>query len=219
MSQRTDIIDGSQAFGRNRGLIYTKRCGWIDLGHADPEGPRELWTKILHEQTEERTEQGFFRIRYHQEMRTTKFNITVGAGIRKKYDIKKNLTPIDAKSVALAIFLDTSHAFESMQTRWPFRLKTDSGYSAEDLVSNLISFYRTLNPHIDYLKICQPVSKDIALQIWDRYGALGTNKNHTHLPFLYPIPPAQGGPMCGTLPPELNTIIPATPGTLFKEAQ
>ncbi|QEW07378.1 DUF4056 domain-containing protein [Nitrincola iocasae] len=217
MSKRTDIIDGSLAFSQNTGLIYTRRCGWIDLGHARPKGPRDLWTKMLHEQTEEGAEQGFFRVSYNQEMRLSKFKITIGAGVRKKYDIKKNISPNEAKSIALAIFLDASHTFESMQSRWPYSWTTDSGYSAEDLVSNLISFYRALNPHIDYLQICQPVSKDIALQIWDRYGAVGNNKNHTLLPFLYPIPPDQGGPVCGVLPPELSTITPAKLGPLFKE--
>ncbi len=37
MTSRMDIIDGAQASGRKYGLIYTKKCGWIDLGHANPE--------------------------------------------------------------------------------------------------------------------------------------------------------------------------------------
>lgn len=134
----------------------------------------------------------------------------------------------DKKSVALAIFLDVSHAFESMQSRRPFRWVTDSGYSAEDLVSNLIGFYRAINPQVPYIQLCQPVSKDLALQIWDKYGAVGSNKNYTTKPFIYPVPPpqilhplpiAQRGPMCGILPPELNTIKPAESGVLFMEAK
>jgi hypothetical protein len=35
MSERKDIIDGKLAKGRKYGLIYTKKCGWIDLGHAN----------------------------------------------------------------------------------------------------------------------------------------------------------------------------------------
>ena len=43
MTKRTDIIDASIASGRKYGLIYTKRCGWVDLGHANPEGAGLLW--------------------------------------------------------------------------------------------------------------------------------------------------------------------------------
>jgi hypothetical protein len=48
MSKRDDIVDGAEAYGgdgtiRKYGLIYTSECGWIDLGHANPEGkPFEL---------------------------------------------------------------------------------------------------------------------------------------------------------------------------------
>jgi hypothetical protein len=83
----------------------------------------------------------------------------------------------------------------------------------------LIGFYRAINPNISYVQILQPVSKDLALQIWDNYGAVGSIKNYTPTPFIYPIPPAHGWPMCGILPPALNTIKPATPGVLFKEVR
>lgn len=106
-----------------------------------------------------------------------------------------------------------------MQSGWPFRWATNSGFSAEDIVSNWIGFYRAVNPNVPYLQILQPTSKEVAFQIWDRYGAVGSNKNHSTTPFLYPIPPAHGGPMCGIMPPELNTIKPATPGVLFKEVR
>ena len=49
MTSRSDIIDSAQAVGRKYGLIYTKKCGWIDLGHANPDGPdgaKNLWKRI-----------------------------------------------------------------------------------------------------------------------------------------------------------------------------
>jgi hypothetical protein len=45
MTNRSDIIDGSGAIGRKYGLIYTKKCGWIDLGHANPEGAIHFGSK------------------------------------------------------------------------------------------------------------------------------------------------------------------------------
>lgn len=218
MTSRSDIIDGSQAIGRRYGLIYTRRCGWVDLGHANPDGPdgaKSLWDSILNEKDEGSEKPEFFRIKYRQMMG----NKYIQMGLQRKYDIRKGININDKKSVALSIFLDVSQAFESLQSGWPYRWATNSGYSAEDLVSDLISFYQAINPSVPYVKIFQPVSKDLALQIWDRYGPVGSNKNCSATPFLYPVPPAQGGPICGMIPPELNTIKPAKPGVLFTEAK
>jgi hypothetical protein len=138
MTSRLDVIDGSQAFGRKYGLIYTKKCGWVDLGHANPEGVKGLWNKILNEKDEGSSNQEFFRISYQQMMGGKHIKV----GVLKKFDIKKKINTSDKKSVALSIFLDVSHTFESVQSGWPFRWGTNSGYSAEDLVSNLIGFIR-----------------------------------------------------------------------------
>jgi hypothetical protein len=218
MTSRSDIIDGSQAIGKKYGLIYTKRCGWVDFGHANPDGPdgaNNLWDKILNEKDEGSGESEFFRITYKQLMG----NKYIKMGIQKKYDIRKGIDVNDKKSVALSIFLDVSNEFESMQSGLPFRWVTNSGFSAEDLVSNLIGFYRAVNPSVQYVQMFQPVSKNLALQIWDRYGPVGNNKNYSTAPYLYPVPPTQGGPMCGILPTELNTIKPARPGILFIEVK
>lgn len=218
MTSRSDIIDGTEAAGKRYGLIYTKKCGWVDLGHANPDGPdgaKMLWDKILKEKDEGGSQPGFFRITYRQMMG----NKHVKMGIKKIYDIKTGISESDKKSVALAIFMNVSHSFESLQSSWPIRLLTNSGYSAEDLVSNLIGFYRAVNPSVPYIQIFQPVNKDAALQIWDKYGPVGVNKNFTLTVFLYPVPPARGGAMCGMLPAELRKIKPANSGTLFVSIQ
>lgn len=137
-------------------------------------------------------------------------------GIQKKYDIKKKLSESEKKSVALSIFLDVSHAFESLQAGFPFNLVTDSGFSGEDLVSDLIGFYRAVNPGGNYIRLCQPVRKEIALKIWDTYGPVGNNKNHSTSPYLYPIPPNTGRITRGRLPPFLNTIKPVKEGELYQ---
>lgn len=156
-------------------MIYTRRCGWVDLAHANPDGAIKLWDSIVNERDEGSDKPGYFRIKYKQLMG----NKHIKLGVQRVYDIKKGLNTSDKKSVALSIFLDVSDAFESMQSGWPFRWATNSGYSAEDLVSNLIGFYRAVDPRIPYVQVCQPVSKDLALQIWDTYGEVGSNKNLT----------------------------------------
>lgn len=60
----------------------------------------------------------------------------------------------------------------------PFCWVTNSGYM-QRIWFNLISFYRAINPNIPYIQIFQPVSKELAFQIWDKYGAVGNNKNYT----------------------------------------
>ncbi|MDQ2697089.1 MAG: hypothetical protein M3Z21_17265 [Pseudomonadota bacterium] len=95
---------------------------------------------------------------------------------------------------------------------------TNSGYSAEDLVSNLIGFYRAVYPWRDYIGICKPVFIDQSLAIWDGYGAVGDNKNKQFDPVIYPNPLTQCGiPFQGKLPAELNTIKPAVIGDKFKK--
>lgn len=88
MTSRSDIIDGTQAAGRRYGLIYTRKCGWVDLGHANPEGrdgAKMLWNKILNEIDEGGGTTGFFRISYRQMMG----NRIIKVGKQKRYDIKK----------------------------------------------------------------------------------------------------------------------------------
>lgn len=216
MTTSSDIIDGSLANERRYGLIYTKKCGWIDLGHANPNGAMALWNKINLELDEKGSGSGYYRISYSQMMG----NRYVKIGIRKRYDIKKGITIQQKKSVALSIFLNVSKEFETMQGNWLFRKFTNSSFSAEDLVSNLVGFYRAVEPGKPFIQICEPVSKDIALRIWDKYGAVGSNKNYTTIPYVYPISDfSLSGPMCVSLPKALNTIKTAKQGELFIEVK
>jgi hypothetical protein len=43
MSKREDILDGTEILNlmKKYGLIYTCNCGWIDLGHLNPENKRK----------------------------------------------------------------------------------------------------------------------------------------------------------------------------------
>lgn len=42
------------------------------------------------------------------------------------------------------MMLTVAKRFESMQASFPFNLVTDSGFSGEDLVSDLLGFYRVV---------------------------------------------------------------------------
>lgn len=223
MTKRSDIVDGIQASNLKYGLVYTKKCGWVDLGHANPVGgASELWDQIKNEKGDlpakagKAAKAGYYRIHYSQGFGKPYFKIKFG----KTFDIKKGLNIEEKKSVALAIFLDISEHFETIQGNWFWGKLTDSSFSAEDLVSNLIGFYRAIEPEKPFLQICEPVSKKEALRIWDTYGAVGSNKNYRTTPYIYPLDESKNhGPMSSSLPPAFNTIQPAKPGTLFYQVK
>ncbi|MEL0649267.1 DUF4056 domain-containing protein [Pseudoalteromonas agarivorans] len=216
MTKRSDIIDGSSANAAKYGLIYTKKCGWVDLGHANPAGAEDLWNKVKSEVNENGTKSGYYRISYSQKMGNKHLKV----GVRKVYDIKKGNSLANKKSIALTIFLDVSKEFETMQGNWLFSKFTNSSFSAEDLVSNLIGFYRAVEPNKEYISICEPVSKNIALAIWDKYGAVGDNKNTTTIPYIYPLPDSSRAKTLRTpLPLAFNSITPVKQGVLFREVK
>lgn len=222
MAGRKDIVDGSVAETAEKGIVYTKRCGWIDLGHAIPSGAKKLWESIRGEKGEstywdqnsvkKKTCDGFV-ITYGQYME--KYGVSVG--VWKMYKIKKNLTFQQKKSVALSIFIQVSLGFEFFQSSWPYVNFTDSGFSGEDMVSDLISFYRAVEPGKRFIEMSEPVSKKVAQDIWDRCGEIGKHKNKTIQPLLFPFNGKGTMPSRGSLPYFLNTVKPVKPGKYHKE--
>ena len=232
MSKREDIIDPAAAEKVRYGLVYTERCGWIDLGHASPQGEHgatAFWTRLKNTQTDgdagqrpRDSAQGgrpsisgrASSVAYSQMMG----NRMVKVGIQKRYEIQPGLTEDELRGVALAIFQDVSLRFEGLQASWVFSWKTDSGFSAEDLVSDLISFYRAVLPGKSYVALCEPVSKDEALKIWDEFGAVGSMKNRSFDPILFARDEKTGRrkQQVGKLPPFLDSIKPIAPGKLYR---
>ncbi|WP_253382751.1 hypothetical protein [unidentified bacterial endosymbiont] len=81
--------------------------------------------------------------------------------------------------------MHTASLFEHWQTR--FSWITDSGFSAEDLVSDLLGFYSVVRP-MNYLDLLSIDPKEKAQRRWDFYGSVGRNKNNFFLPLLFPDP-------------------------------
>jgi hypothetical protein len=217
MSKFADILDGKTPNVDNvrSGLVYTCSCGWIDLGHARPDNAGRLWQKIKNETGEGRLGGMWYRVDFTESMGRWGLR----ASESRSFAVRRGLSHRDKESVALGIFFDVSHRFEKMQASWPWRLATDSGYSAEDLVSNLVGFYRAVRPGIPYLSSCNPVSKQAAQGIWKKYGAVGTLKNPFAGPFLFPCAECEaspGGPVSAKLPEFLSLIDPAPEGERYK---
>ena len=97
---------------------------------------------------------------------------------------------------------------------WVSSRSRDSSFSEEDLVSDLIGFYVAVRPGIDVLALCNPVSKDASLKVWDTYGSVGSNKNHTFTPRFHPCDECRGPTR---FPAAFQQIVPAPKGPLFRD--
>lgn len=200
MSKRTDIIDGTMTsnWSKKSGLIYTCNAGWIDLGHLNPHNARpeigagNLWKNIIRGgkpvASYQDKEKDFtfrdgstgFALVYRQDHAGYPFK----PGREGKYIVKKSLNILQKKQVALSIFMEVSTLFEEFQKMLGSIRLTDSGFSQEDLVSNLIGFYIGIGDvtQVAALKACKPVSDRTARKIWDSEGAVGENKNKAWSP-------------------------------------
>lgn len=253
MSTRSDIRDGTNQdnLKLRDGLIYTRRCGWIDLGHLNPYnrrseiGAANLWQQILSEKAylkrkacRPATSAGNHALTIAHHLKRPKecetdpeFRFPNGIagfkviyrqdhagypgrpGRQGIYAVQKGLTLKQKQQVALAIMMEVSLRFERLQLSFP--AITDSGFSQEDLVSNLIGYYIGIGEidQITALKACEPVSKAAALEIWDNDGSVGQNKNFEWTPRFA----KKGINKPKGLPDQFRSIKPAKKGILFQE--
>ena len=256
MSEREDIIDGSQAITAKSGLVYTCNLGWLDLGHMDPKSTRAhtgasaLWEEInaggpdarqmlmgsRGPVTRDRTISNAvaaikfpdgatgFKLTYNQDMGRRVLGKIIFTGVTRNYIVRHNLTLEEKKSVALAIFMEVTMQFENYQDYFP-KFITNSGFSQEDLVSNLIGFHIATGnvSKAQVLSMAKPVAKSTALAIWDRNGSVGSNKNRGFKPMLSPDTTAitdaacinECGGVIPRIPDFLESVIPAKKGHLF----
>ena len=204
MSKRIDIVDGKEAPGLRGGLIYTEVLGWVDLGHARGDDITRLWQKI---NAGESSGRPVYDVTYSQSMADGKTGLRLGKFIT--WRIRKGRSYFERQSIALAMMLTLARKFESFQRSFPNNMITDSGFSGEDLVSDLLGFYRIMSC-MNPFQLLQPVSKEEALRRWDHYGDIGSWKNETFRPLLFPDPERfpDGKPWLGYLPGFMNTINP-----------
>ena len=200
---RFEDIDGGR-------LIYTCNCGWVDLGHANPVrtkrphiGAIALWEQIESENGPRSEYDHGFLVTYSQDMRRW----GLGASETGQYFVRYGLEAGAKRSIALAIFQELSLRFEAMQGRFPFKVFSGpSSFSQEDLVSNLIGFYKALYPKTDFLAMCRPVSKDASKKVWQMSGAVDAVKNETFLPVFHSCADCLGTPK---FPEAMRKIAPA----------
>lgn len=183
MSRREDILDPSRFWSESAiksGLLYSDALGWLDMGHARGDDIRELLARFA---AGEASGKEYYEIKYEQKMAISRFN----TGRFSIWRIKRGRSIEERRSIILAMMMDTAVAFENWQSMPWFSWFTDSGFSSEDLVSDLFGFYRVNFPRI-YWRDLRIASKESALRRWDYYGPVGDYKNTGFLPLLFPDP-------------------------------
>jgi hypothetical protein len=204
MSRRSKIIDGNKAVTEKYGLVYTEVLGWVDLGHAQGTDIRNLLAQI---NQGEASGKEFYDVQYSQGM--SGFRRQVRTGKVMIWRIRRGRPHWEQKSIALAMMMTMARKFEAFQGSFPNNLVTDSGFSGEDLVSDLLGFYRVVSVQNPF-SMLRPVSKEEALKRWDHYGKIGSWKNETFQPLLFPDPAKNphARPYKGILPPFMRTVVP-----------
>ncbi len=116
MSTRDEVESGI--------LVYTCNCGWLDTGHANPTsyranvGADSLWRQMTSESglRSQKTGESGFKVTYTQDM--SKWHVT--AAETRSYFVKRGLSTAQKESVALAIFMEVSVGFETLQGSFPW---------------------------------------------------------------------------------------------------
>lgn len=155
MTSRKDIENGR--------LIYTEDLGWIDLGHAKGDDSKMLWNQLITEGNDSPYKKGYFLVYYFQEM--SKYNISTR--VAAQWMVKKGLSIETKRSIAFSIMYCVSLEFETLQSNSFFSRFSDSGFSCEDLVSNLLGFYKSVLPR-DYMSLIKPKIKNMHI----KYGII-----------------------------------------------
>ncbi|MFJ5358262.1 hypothetical protein AB6D37_12185 [Pectobacterium brasiliense] len=204
MSKRSEILDVNQVISAKYGIIYTEILGWVDLGHASGDDIRSVLSQM--ELGESKLDK-FYHIRYEQNMFVKRK--LAGTAKYSLWKIRRGRLLSERHSIALAMMMRTGIAFEGMQDSWPFSWATDSGFSGEDLVSDLLGFYRAIHGK-NYLSDLKPVSKSESIKRWDYYGAIGNFKNKGFRPLLFPDPSKSPNarPYPGELPSFMKSVKP-----------
>lgn len=207
MSKRKHIIDPWVPGKKEYGLVYSEILGWIDLGHALGD---DITDCLMQMERGEASGQPYYLVEYQQAMKYKQ----VRTGRCLRWNIKRGRSLSERHSITLAMMMETAIAFENWQSMPFFSWYTDSGFSAEDLVSDLFGFYKVVRPQ-NYWPWLKIVDQEAALRRWDYYGVLGSFKNKGFNPLLFPDPADKRVPHIpykGRLP---NFTMSITPFTRF----
>jgi RHS repeat-associated protein len=209
LARRQQIREGT--------LSYSCNCGWIDWGHANSTNAAELWKRLHNTSNYSLTKQGY-SVAFGMEAGIKKFGVGISKGVNYTYFVKYNLSTSDLESVGLGIFKEVSERFETSQGGLQDRIM-HSSFSEEDLVSNLIGFYKAVRGYSndDVKKWCKVSTIEFSEWIWDKTG--GTKKNRNWTPVFHDSGAVNGG--CCDDPPswpsQFQAIRETPKGNLWRD--
>jgi RHS repeat-associated protein len=135
--------------GVNSGLfIYSCRCGWIDVPHANPDTTKGIFELL---KAKVNLPSGTF-----QDRRVLNLNFAVEFGSIPKFNlyspaVVKNNTVASDRAIALGMLMGLEERREFLQSIPGIKQLRGSGYSEEDLTSDIIGYYLYMNnlPRLD----------------------------------------------------------------------
>jgi len=125
-------------------LVYSCNCGWIDWTHATKSMPM-FWSTLRY--ANPNIAQKKFvndKVGYRLRARMEHGKWGIHTGVNQDYWIEYDLSLEKRQSIALSILKKLAWALETFQANPPYGLFTDSGFSEEDLTSDLLGFYMTV---------------------------------------------------------------------------
>ena len=158
-------------------LVYSCNCGWIDWKHAEPgSAMRAYWNTILTESGARSLTRNGFNVTLSQGSGV--LGIELMRGLQSAF-VPYGVTLEEKKGIALDIFKKVSEQHEGIQLSWE-GWGTSSGFSEEDLVSNLIAFYRTVEHYsrslVESERVCHVLTKEQSKDVWNSSNGLFKNK-------------------------------------------
>lgn len=195
LSSKSDIDAGT--------LIYSVYCGWIDWNHTIPTSATALWNAVKKESGP--VDGSGFRMGYEQTAHKAIYTVRFGAA----FWVKSGLSIANKESVALGMFKYVSFGFESEQAVGISGILSNSGFSEEDLPSDLIGFYRAVKGYSisDIQKMAGVISKDESKCLWDRIGGLKQRASWSPTDYNAELAKIRGSAVPGMAwPSKLNSI-------------
>jgi RHS repeat-associated protein len=202
-------------------LTYSCNCGWIDWGHARTDGPESLLYRVTTPWGQLSRQGRGHHVIYGQQAGRDILGLSFRKGVTADYFVAENRSHAEYESIALGIFKEVSEAFERSQDDLVQEGLGHSSFSEEDLVSNLIGFYRAVKGYSesDIDTWCKVIrDKQVNHKIWQN-GGKPEYKNYSWMPVFHQQAAKKQGccPDMAWFPQQFMVITPMRKGFLWRD--
>lgn len=136
-----NISSGNADSIKSGELQYSEELGWINWGHAKPDGPKTAFESLLRLNSENADS---FEFSYCQYMKAKLAGQWREAEYCEAVKMPAGLSKTEAQRAFFHIFIEVSVGFETLQGSLPYSASADSRNSSfreGDLMGNLIGFH------------------------------------------------------------------------------